>query len=760
MDINLLLENIIKKNSTLTPVVVIDESGIFEDFFTDREYIKFIDNPSQILLTMAVNESSVNCIYLRHAIDVSGFVASGKVKILQITPEMLLNEIAKIRGKISGNIYLNSEQYKIFVRQFDTIQQFLLSSETINTKVVQNIVLKHITGQRLTTKKLLLAVLGQELSKKRLIVTELIQNFVSLVEDELDIPMHKFVEYKDLLIRTMITYSKNQYREYGGAKFNNWLLNVDDSAISALAHFIMDHVDELALELNRLEEVCKTVEPQNITYALPQLYVKFVGKYIETYDSIDVSEDKLWNSNMKLVGQFVIECQKLNQLLNQYVNYVSSMNTMDKLWSDYKNSMVYIDSSYRMIEASYEQLAYLPEFYLYDGVHKVVDDLKNRYHNVIGNTNGRLLSYYDSFMSGRDKVKRQSEFMESTHFAKRTVFIFADGFRYEMAKELRNRFQEYDVDDYDVIGELPSETEIGMNSYFIQDEKLRLNDKNIFELVKAGKVIFKVNNWRQQNLSQKLGCNVITFDEFKYQKDYSQSVICFFDEADINMHHYDSANKMSEAITNLEQIIRYSLNRQYDVMLLSDHGYVDIEKKLDLQDKSISAEKKKSRYLILNKNEPADTMYYCDNISGAEYLELGDKKLCFINSTNSLRQTSRYNHGGISLQENVITALRFHGAVKEENNKSQITFEALKAYNELTGKIRGAVGYTCNILCGTDVLQTVIIDMQEYNLKVSVRQYEQGTEFLVIVSKGETTEKAVVTKEGGRVVDKDLDIFS
>lgn len=480
------------------------------------------------------------------------------------------------------------------------------------------------------------------------------------------------MEYKNLLIRTMITYSKNHYKEYGGVVFNNWLLNVDDDAISKLAHFIIDNADELTLELNNLGEVCKAVEPQNITYALPKLYVKYIGKYIETYENIDVSLDELWNSDMKLVGQFVVDCQRLNQLLNQHINYVSSKNTMDQLWLDYKSTLVEIDFSFRMVEVGYEQLAYLPDFYLYDGVHKTVNDLKNRYHNVIGNTNGRLLSYYDSFMTGRNKVKKQSEFFESIKFSKRTVFVFADGLRYEMAKELMERFYGYEINDYDVIGELPSETEIGMNSYFIQDEKVRINDKNVFELVKDGKVVFKIYDWRLKNLSKKIGCHIITFNEFMRQKDYHESVICFFDEVDINMHHYDSASKMSEAITNLDRIIRYSLNRQYDVMLLSDHGYVAIEKKLGLQDKNISAEKKKSRYLILNKNEPVETMYYRDNISGADYLELGDKKLCFINSTNSLRETSRYNHGGISLQENVITALHFYGAPKEESNKLRI----------------------------------------------------------------------------------------
>ena len=153
-------------------------------------------------------------------------------------------------------------------------------------------------------------------------------------------------------------------------------------------------------------------------------------------------------------------------------------------------------------------------------------------------------------------------------------------------------------------------------------------------------------------------------------------------------------------------------------------------------------------------------MYYCDNIKTADYLELGDKKLCFINSTNSLRETGRYNHGGISLQENVITAFQFKGAVEEKNIETHIIFEALKAYNELTGRIRGARGYTCNILTGTDVVFTIMIDVEEYQLHVPVRQYEPGTDFLIMVSNGENTEKAVVKKAGGRVIDKDLDIFS
>ena len=237
------------------------------------------------------------------------------------------------------------------------------------------------------------------------------------------------------------------------------------------------------------------------------------------------------------------------------------------------------------------------------------------------------------------------------------------------------------------------------------------------------------------------------------------TVIYFFDEADINMHHFDSALKMSEAINNLEKIIRYTLGREYDVVLLSDHGFVNIQKKIDVQDKSITSEKKKSRYLILDKNENANDMFYIDSINGANYLEMGNKKLCFINSSNTLKETGKYNHGGISFQENVITSFIIHGAKEEVEKEQNIIFEMITAYNEITGKIKGASGYVCNIMSGTDLVFNVLIEVEEYQLHVPVRQYENGTDFLVMVTNGDNTEKTVVKKEGGRVIDKDLDIF-
>ena len=760
MNISTLIEKIIQKNSTLSPVMVVDEAGLFAEVFEVLPGICCIEKPSGIVLTAAMENDDVKCFYLKYNMDISGFVASGKVRELSLTPEMILNEADDIRGKIVGSILLSQEQYNIFVKRFNSIYDELLSYDNIDSLVIKKVILHHICEQRMNTKELLIAVLNEQITREKLVKAELLQMFTSVVRDELSISINLYTDYRVLLLKVLITYSNIHYHECGGASMANYLLDLPDSDVSALACFVMDNADCLGPSLSKLNLTLEKVESEKLTYALPQLFVKYIGKHFDEYQSMDIYRHKLWTVEMKNVGCFAMECKKLSELLEQYVGYVCGLNTVDQLWRDYKKKLVDVDTSFRKVEALYEQLALLPEFYFEESVHRTIVELRNQYHNVIGNINGRLLRYYDSFMGGRQRVRKQSEFIEEVKFAPKTVFIFADGFRYEMAQELAGRFSDYEIVDHDVIGELPSETEIGMNSYFIIDEKVRLNEKNSFTLVGEGKAIFYIYEWRKNNLAKKLGCEVITFEEFKQKKNYQESVICFFDEADISMHHYNSATKMLEAISNLEQIIRYSLKRKYDVVLLSDHGYVDIEKKIEIQDTNITVDKKKSRYLILNRDEAVDSMYYCDNIKTADYLELGDKKLCFINSTNSLRETGRYNHGGISLQENVITAFQFRGAAEEKSIETHIIFEALKAYNELTGRIRGARGYTCNILTGTDVVFTIMIDVEDYQLHVPVRQYEPGTDFLVMVSNGEKTEKAVVKKEGGRVIDKDLDIFS
>lgn len=758
MNIASIFEKIINKNSTLSPVILIDEAGVYEEYIDEIENVKFLERPSNISLTKAISDEGVKCIYLRVSMDLSGVITTGKAKKLDITPEMLLHEVVELKGKIKGEIQLSDNQNVAFLKNFNMICSALNYKEFIDDELVKKEILLHINGKRVTSKGLLLWILNGEVTRKQLLKMDLLALSSEMIKNELSISMNQYSGYENLLTKVMVTYSKNEYTEYGGASMNDYLLDVSEDDISCMARFIMDNVDELNNPISELDDIYKDIEPMALTYALPRLFVKYVGKHIG--EVLEIDNDKLWTEGMRVVGAFISEMMSLDEFLAKNINYQCAQNNIEFMFDEYKRNYSYMDSSYRRVQAYYEKLAYLSDFYMNTELHTSVGDIKKKYHSVIARLNGRLFQNYNQYMAERKTVVKQSEFISSRHFNKRTLFILADGFRYEMAHELIQRIKGYEIEDIDVIGELPSETEIGMNSYFIIDEKVELSDKNVFTLKKDGKLEFYIYEWRKNNLAKKLGCKVIPFEEFKKYKEYSESVICFFDEADINMHHFDSVSKMSETIDNLEKIVRYALRREYDIVLLSDHGYVDIEKKLEVQDKSILSEKKKSRYLILNKNEDTREMYYDTEICVADYLEMGDKKLCFINSTNSLRETSKYNHGGISFQENVITCFIIHGAKKEIAQEKSVIFEMIKAYNEINGKIKGAMGYVCNIMSGTDIVFNAMIDVEEYQLHVPIRQYDSGTDFLIMVSNGESTEKTIVKKEGGRVVDKDLDIFS
>lgn len=755
MKVASILKNIIKKNSTLSPAILIDVEGVFEDYVKDIEEVSFISNPSNITLTKQLADKNVQCIYLRKDFELSGLVASGKAKKLDITSEMLFNEVDEIKGKIRGEVLLSADQKIVLLKNFDSVCSTLSLKDTIDDECVKKEILLNLEGKRVSSKGLLVQILNGVLTREKLVSLGLYSLTVELLKKELLISITPYHSFDGLLAKVIITYSKNEYDEYGGASYSNYLLDAMESDIAIMARFIMDNADELVNPIEELNEIYKNSEPGKLTYAIPRFFIKYIGNHLDCY----IDEDKLWTQEMKDIGAYVFEVKRLEESLTKNINHQYAQNNLEFMFHEYKNTFANMDSLYRRVEAYYEKLALVPDFYLNEGLHDTMQLTKQKYHNVISKINGRLCDYYNQYMEDRKSVLRQSEFIESRKFNKRTLFILADGFRYEMAKELVQRFSGFEIEDVNVIGELPSETEIGMNSYFIIDEKIELSDKNTFVLKKDGKIEFYIYEWRRENLEKKLGCKVITFDKFKLQKDYCQSVIYFFDEADINMHHFDSASKMSEAINNLEKIIRYTLGREYDVVLLSDHGFVNIQKKIDVQDKSIISEKKKSRYLILDKNENVNDMFYIDSINGANYLEMGNKKLCFINSSNALKETGKYNHGGISFQENVITSFIIHGAKEEVEKEQNIIFEMIKAYNEITGKIKGARGYICNIMSGTDLVFNVMIDVEEYQLHVPIRQYENGTDFLVMVTNGNNTEKTVVKKEGGRVIDKDLDIF-
>lgn len=63
MNVASILKKIINKNSTLSPTILIDEEGVFEDYIQELEEVRLMNNPSNITLTRKLADKNVQCIY-------------------------------------------------------------------------------------------------------------------------------------------------------------------------------------------------------------------------------------------------------------------------------------------------------------------------------------------------------------------------------------------------------------------------------------------------------------------------------------------------------------------------------------------------------------------------------------------------------------------------------------------------------------------------------------------------------------------------
>ena len=68
MNVASILKKIINKNSTLSPTILIDEEGVFEDYIQELEEVRLMNNPSNITLTRKLADKNVQCIYLKKEI--------------------------------------------------------------------------------------------------------------------------------------------------------------------------------------------------------------------------------------------------------------------------------------------------------------------------------------------------------------------------------------------------------------------------------------------------------------------------------------------------------------------------------------------------------------------------------------------------------------------------------------------------------------------------------------------------------------------
>lgn len=767
------LNKIIRNNVSFIPAFWIDKQCIFTDvlnninFNSDIDFI-FLKAASRIQIQRKIKKAKIDkktVFYTVNDLEIDAYIAAGKASLLNIDINDFFSVSEVLYSKVKNKIYLSNEQFKLFIDRFEDIYELMLKEEFIDEDVIKNIILKSSIAKSDNSKDIIIKVLKNNFDIGLINDANLLDNLIMSFKNILGIDVDSdFITNDKLLLKILLTLTKNDLKEDYPSIFEDMVINVSDITLAKLFEFIKCNNENFENELENLNKYVinniDLIRTEHISYIIPCIFEKTVGNRLKKNLKINIDNKKLWTKEMKIVGDYFKKYDNLEQLLNKNINYYFCDTDMNSYIEAYKKELYLIDNLYRNLSADFDVMSTcsmgLFNTICNTGMFKEISD---KYYNVILNINSKYIGNYNILTSNRGKSFSQSEVFKNIKINDNTVILFADGLRYEMAKELINELNTEENIDYNVFSEIPSETELCMNSYFITDEKVRINDKCIFELIKDKKIITDLKSWRLSKAKQILNKEVIDFETFKNNLDYKGIVLCFDRTVDNYIHKFTSASKVSSAIDDIKLLIQYSINRKFDVLLLSDHGFIEAEEKIREQDKNVPLEKKKGRYLILNKKTKCDNSFYIDNYKCADFIDTNGYKICFINSMNTLKKVNRYIHGGISLQENIIPAF----LIKCKINSEKVIINPIKnlsAVNEIKADIVNVSGTTLVIYHKGKQVYKVKINSDNYNINYSIRYAACGEEFLIIILKNDTEiHREIIIKQGRTVIDKDLDIF-
>lgn len=753
---------ILKSKASIIPVFWCDLDYIFNDTIkniTSDIDILPLESKSNIAVTSIIkniNTSKHSAIYSNFDICIDAYIAAQKLVKLEIDARVILSNYENFNDKIEGKIELTVEQFRLFIKNFDYIVDCLKIHEVITNENIKEYLSKVFLGRYNTPREMLISFIKGELNINSAKSLYLFDKIINIIKVSFDIDISEMNTNIDLFEKIFITLLRNEDKENFKTEYSDKLINVKEETLNKLLVFIIQNTDDFSLAIAKLNRIFEDYPATKLTYVVPQLFINYISQNMKDYKTLEFDKSKLWTEESKRVARFIDMLKEINDLLMQYVGYSFPNTTMNDIINEYKQKLYKLDTLFRNINICITEFTF--EKHLYKKIidNGIVSEIRDKYFNVISNINGKYITGYNNLYDNPNTAISQFDFIKQYSFRDQTLFIFADGLRYELAKEIISEFE--DVNDMNLYSLLPSETEVCMNGYFITDERVKLNDKNVFELKKDEKTITQINCWRTEKLAQILKTNVISFDDFKKLYTYQNSVICFYNDVDHSMHNFDDVSKVSASAYGIKNIIRYAKSREFDVCLLSDHGFIEVKEKIIIPNKDIESDKKKGRYIILSSNEPVETSFYSNKIPLPKFIDTQDRKICFINSINTLKSTSNYTHGGISLQENVITAF----LIKATTSNSKTPEKCIKnimAFNEIIADISNAVGSECSVYFGSKKIFAAIISEPIYRLQVPIRSYNKNDEFLVTLNINDQIEKVLIKKSGNTVIEKDLDIF-
>ena len=250
----------------------------------------------------------------------------------------------------------------------------------------------------------------------------------------------------------------------------------------------------------------------------------------------------------------------------------------------------------------------------------------------------------------------------------KVAVILADGLRYELAEQLRDRLEDLEVDLGKSTAPLPTETSVGMGALtssrnFSVTEDLCVKDEE------TGRKIEKVEE-RGENLEDLLGRKVVRreLSETSAQASEDEIPLIYYGDVDYIAEKVgkDALGYFTEIVDNLAAGIRELLEAGYEsVYLTSDHGFVlnEPEAAEKIPTEKLNTRESSKRFVVgPNLQEAPGTLKL-----NPEYLP---EEISVPRGKNVFKTPSTYEfmHGGASPQEVIVPKMKISksGAGQEE----------------------------------------------------------------------------------------------
>lgn len=387
----------------------------------------------------------------------------------------------------------------------------------------------------------------------------------------------------------------------------------------------------------------------------------------DIYKIIRIRENTFWSKNKLFTKWTSISylIDFLNVSFDFNINYKNKIYLkIEDLIKDYISHLYKIDFNYRKFRE------FLIEMDIEGDIISKINQIYNLYLDDVNYKYSILVEKLSEFKIN-GMVNQQIVWNDFINQKGRKCIVFADALNYELGKELESNLVEFNINLTAMLSSLPSVTEVGMTRLIMRpDERMILKSENSGVSIITNE--YNKNLIQRENRKEKMMNDIQNLQFKEIVNLLMQSADDVPDNIVVFSRDIDSIGESGISFgieifkNNIRDIVRVAkllLHKGYTVFITSDHGYL-----YTVNNKTIKAPQ--GDYLKLSSRYGIGSGIQSEHIiKDSEWCNIeSDFDIVFargITEYSIKGGNAEFDHGGISLQENIIPYIKIAPVIEK-----------------------------------------------------------------------------------------------